>query len=655
MSGRLRRRAAARGDAGQLEISQAHGVHLVHPAGPPPEALTSVAARLSGVTGADETTVLVGAGFGDPEGLCARLRAVLEKSPDRTAPATGRLVRLVMSGAAAGSPGRPAPARALSDALGVDVLAPLGAALVTPDGTLFAPALPGRPGGWRRFSPGREPAHAGARHPAPRWQAAVERVVAAAADGCVVEQVPAGLLILPTGTPAEGVEALRYAVPPHADRVLLLIGAAHARAVPARAVADVLAALPATVRETVRLVSADGSDPLPVGRQVAALLGVPVEVGSGLPLLVGDPARPAQTRPGTPRAVLTDAAGEATWRPYVEEVVCEPRGDAEAAVRLGTWRPPVSGLRPALEPGALVLDRNWQVVVTRSGLWVGPNGTVPPAATVARSIEPDVMAVEIGLPDQALPDTVWEPLERLFSALQDDVRDRTQIRLHGEPADEVLNGMRRLAVRHGLALAPRGWQDTGPRHESGPSEPAPSHTGRPAASTTAAPVAGVPDPPAPESPEPGMSAPEPLEPGPYAPEPTEPEPYTPRSPEPEPAEPGPYAPEPPEPGPYTPEPAEPEPYAPQPYAPESPEPAPRTPQSPEPYPAGGAEVTGEPGSTAGRTAGSPTPVGTTAAAEVLVTPAPRAPEAVAITFTPPVAVPAVPTAGTETATRGPMA
>ncbi|MGW2778014.1 hypothetical protein ACWC4C_36885 [Streptomyces olivaceoviridis] len=499
MSGRFGRRTSIRG---QLAISEANGVHLVHPAGRPHDALTETAARLR--TTEDEITVLVGAGFGDPEALCAQLRPVLAK----TAP--GRLVRLVMSGGAWESADRPAPARLLSDALGTDVLAPLGAALVTPGGTLFAPGLPGRPGGWRRFSPGREPVAAGSRHPAPRWQPAVERVVPSVASGCAVEQVPAGLLVLPTGTPPEGIEALRYAVQPLPDRLLVLLGAAHTRAVPAQAVADVLAALPATVRETVRLVSADGSDLLPVGRQVAALLGIPVDVGTGLPLLVSDPSRPLPTGPVTPRSMLTDAAGEPTWRPYVEAVVCEPLGDTGAAIRLGAWRPPVSGLRPALEPGAMLLDRRWQVVVIRSGLWVGPNGATPPGETVTRPVAPDMMAVEIGLPEQPLPDTVWEPLERLFSALQDDVRDRTQIRLHGEPGDEVLNGMRRLAVRHRLALAPRGWQDTGqspvsvpgetmsgrpvsPAAASAPPAPVPPETEQRAAAASTAPSAPVPD------------------------------------------------------------------------------------------------------------------------------------------------------------------
>ncbi|MET8767343.1 hypothetical protein [Streptomyces sp. NPDC004658] len=494
-------------------------MHLVHTAGGPHEALTETAARLR--TTEDEITILVSAGFGDPEALCARLQPVLTKP----SPPTGRLIRLVMSGGAAESADRPAAARLLSDAMGTDVLAPLGAALVTPGGTLFAPSLPGRHGGWRRFSPGREPVSVGSRHPAPQWQPAVERVVPSVAGGFVVEQVPAGLLILPAGTPPEGVEALRYAVPPQAEQPLLLVGAAHTRPVPAQAVADVLAALPATVRESVLLVSADGSDLLPVGRQVAYLLGVPVEVGSGLPLLVSDPARPAPTGPLTPRTMLIDGAGEPTWRPYIEKVVCEPEGATGGAVRLGTWRPPVSGLRPALEPGAMLLDRRWQVVVTRSGLWIGPNGSAPPAETVTRPIMPDVMAVEIGLPDQALPDTVWEPLERLFSALQDDVRDRTQIRLHGEAGDEVLNGMRRLAVRHGLALAPRGWQDTGPSSSSVLAETVSAQAAALAVASsspasvppgedqraTAAPAAPVPDVSGPNATAPAPSAPQVVE------------------------------------------------------------------------------------------------------------------------------------------------
>ncbi|MEK8145808.1 hypothetical protein NKH18_45110 [Streptomyces sp. M10(2022)] len=69
-------------------------------------------------------------------------------------------VRLVMADAGHHSAGRPATARRIADAWGLDVMAPDGQPLVVPGGSLFVPAVTGGPeadGGWWLFSPGRIP------------------------------------------------------------------------------------------------------------------------------------------------------------------------------------------------------------------------------------------------------------------------------------------------------------------------------------------------------------------------------------------------------------------------------------------------------------------------------------------------------------------
>ncbi len=474
MSGRSARRGSGRrrgdrhGDEAALEVTGADGVLAVHAAGQSPDHLVGVAAELRQGRPTDHVTVLVGAGFEAPETLRARLAPALAEAHA----AGARELRLVMSGAAADRPDRPAAARAFSEAGPFEVLAPRGLVVVAPGGTLFAPDLPDTPGGWWNFSSGLVPRRVGTRLPEPQWQAAVERTAPAVAGGCVVEQIPAGLLVLPTGTPPEGASALRYAVPPDAAGPLLVVGSSRTATVPADALAEVIAALPAQVRGTVRLVPGGGADLLPVGRHVADLLGIPVQVLSGLPLLLDDPERADDRgRAGTPRVVLTDETGEPSWRPYVETVTCVPSdGGAAPAPRLGTWRPPVSGLRPGLEPGAMMLDRKWEVVVTRAGLWIGPNGLAVPEDIAARPVLPELMTVDVGVPGEPLDDSVWEPLDRLFTALQDDVRERTLVQLQGDGSDDDLRAVRRLAVVHGLAVAPRGWQ--GAAGTSAAAEPA---------------------------------------------------------------------------------------------------------------------------------------------------------------------------------------
>ncbi|MGW3284592.1 hypothetical protein ACWDR3_08110 [Streptomyces sp. NPDC001002] len=458
---------------GALHLTGAKGVYAVHAGGGVPDQLAGAARTLDSVTGTGAfpgtATVLVGAGFNDVDALCDVLEPALEEC--RSAGTT--LLRMVMSGGAIDVPERPSPARRIADNWGLDVLAPAGVAMVVPGGTLFAPDLPDAVGGWWQFSPARQPRGLGPRHPVPGWQNALDRVPADSAPGCVIEHIPAGLLIQPAGAPPEGVDAIRYALPVDPEGPVLLVNTGGSAPVPPDALADVLAALPGSVRGTVRLASCDGSDLLALGQEVADLLGTEVQVANGLTVLLDEPhatapaprpagrSRGADESPwggpghgGTARTVLLDSDGNPSWQPYVRTVTCSP-AETGAAPRISNWRAPIGGLRPAPETGTLLLDGGWQVTVTRAGLWIGAQRASLPASSAARPARADLMAIDIGVPGGRLDTSLLAPLEHLLASLQDDVRTHTLIQLLGEPDPETLRALRRLAIRHDLALTSR--------------------------------------------------------------------------------------------------------------------------------------------------------------------------------------------------------
>jgi hypothetical protein len=441
-----------------LQVSGGDGVYVVHGPGPLPAHLAETARALLAAPAAGQATVVVGAGFADPDALCDHLAPAL----DACAAARVGVLRLVMTGGAAELPHRAAPARRITERWDFEVVAPAGVVVVVPGGTLFTPDLPETPGAWWQFSRGLLPRRLGSRHPEPGWQTALDRVVPDTAEGCVVHHIPAGLLVLPVGVPAKGVDAIRYALPVDPAHPVVLVGSSGAAEVSADSLADIVAALPAQVRGSVRLLPGNGRDLLPTAQQAADLLGIELQVANGLPVLLDDD-NPAGGSPwehplrnATARTMLLDAEGNPSWRPYVESVTCVP---AAPTPRLTSWRPPIGGLRPGREPGTLRLDRNWQVAVTRAGLWVGPCSMRLPEVAANRPVEPDVMAIDLGHPDRSLDDaTLWPPLQRLFGALQDDVRERTMIQLHGEASPATHRAVRSLAVQHGLAVAARGWR-----------------------------------------------------------------------------------------------------------------------------------------------------------------------------------------------------
>lgn len=399
----------------------------------------------------DIVTVLVGSGGGgqlgggqpgggQDGGHWSRLAGLLDSLRAR---GTSR-VRLVLSGAGDERPGRPSTARRIADAWELEVFAPDGVVLITPGGTLFVDGDSRPDGAWWRFAPGEAPRKLGPRAPAPAWQDAVGRVPQRTTGGCVVEQIPAGVLIRPADAPAPRPDDLCFAVPLDIEHATVLVGAPQAEDVAADEVAAVLTALPAEHRARARLAPGGRRDLLRLGHTVADTLDGAVEVLTGLPLLA-DHAPPG----AVPRPSLIGLDGEPSWQPYVTSVACLPT-DAQGRTpvpRLLGSHPP-AWLPGGTEPGTVRLTDRWQATVTRSGLalWAR-GGPRPPLAGAA--VDPETCAIELGFPGQPLDASLLPALSRLLTGLGATARARTTLLVRGR-----LTGgegeLRRLAAEHGV-------------------------------------------------------------------------------------------------------------------------------------------------------------------------------------------------------------
>ncbi|MFJ4842034.1 hypothetical protein [Streptomyces sp. NPDC088746] len=381
------------------------------------------------VTGAEEETA---------DALWPRLAALLDSLRDEDVTS----VRLVMSGAGDDRPGREAPARRIAEAWGLEVIAPDAVVLVVPGGGLFVPGV--RPDsrtvcGWWRFAPGEEPVALGPRQPVPDWQPGPPVRVESTAGGCVVEQIPAGLLVRPKDALAPRLGDLCYAIPVDRSGPLVLVGVPDGEDVLPADVAEAVASLPASARSRVRIAPGGRSDVLEVGRSLAGSLGHDVVVHTGLPLL---PTGGLTDRYAV-RATIADADGVPRWHPYVDAVVCPPGEDP----RLLRWSSPVPG-RGRGEQGVLPLSDRWQAAVTRAGLWIsGPDGDPVPVA--GRPVAADGPVIEVGRAGEPLDASLWPELSRLLDALGPDVCGRARLMVHGTCVDGG-QALRGLAGRHHL-------------------------------------------------------------------------------------------------------------------------------------------------------------------------------------------------------------
>jgi hypothetical protein len=414
----------------------------------PPDGVAELAGFLADETARGVFTIVVGAG-GVNAALWTRLGTVLDSLCERGV----TTIRLVLPGAGAERPDRPAAAQRIADAWGVEVVAPEAGVMIVPGGSLFArgPVAPGH--GWRSFTPGARPAPLGPRVPAPLWQPALTRLPGRTAGGWVVEQVPAGILVRPAQARGARAGDLCFAVPVDDHHLAVLVDTGEAFGdmdIPAGDIAGLLAALPGPTRSAVRLAPCGPVDLLPVAQDTAERLGAEVEVLTGLPLIVGAAAEPVV------RPVLVGAGAEPTWAPFVEAVACRPYGaDGRNIVsppRLVRWRSPVPDAGRTGE-GAVPLSDRWQVSVTRAGLVVGPRGEVP--ALAGRPVSSMQLAVEVDLRSAPADDALFAGLSRLLSALGTGVGEFVTLYrvLPSHRSDDQDFRLLRLAIEHGVSLA----------------------------------------------------------------------------------------------------------------------------------------------------------------------------------------------------------
>ncbi|MFF7649525.1 hypothetical protein ACFZCY_06650 [Streptomyces sp. NPDC007983] len=392
-------------------------------------------------------------------------------------------VRLVMSGAGEDRPDRPSVARRVADAWELEVIAPDGEVQIVPGGSLFVQPDPPQRRGWWSFSPGVQPVALGTRQPAPAWQPGVEQVPAHTDSGCVVEQIPAGLLARSPHATAPQRGDLCYSVPVDPRGPTVLVGVPEGGDVSASDVGEVLSALPHALWSRVRLAPGSPRDILRTGQLAAEMLDTEIVVYTGLPLLA--PSGPADR--GTARAVLVGADGNPRWRPFVDAVVCAPATEGEPAPspRLLRWSPPLPG--PGnVEHGIVRLSDRWQAMVTRAGLWITERDGQAPA-TSTRAVDAEGPAIEVGRPGEELDPSLWPELTRLFESLGADMRGRARLYVHGTAADGGRE-LRAIAARHGVrtlrftprpAPAPHQTSSTapssGPRPTSTLNPPSPTH------------------------------------------------------------------------------------------------------------------------------------------------------------------------------------
>ncbi|MEV1049147.1 hypothetical protein [Streptomyces sp. NPDC049916] len=416
-------------------------------------------ADLARTLGTDEdgtVTILAIATGEAAAALWPRLSETLDSLRDEGTPS----VRLVMSGAGADRPDRPALAQHIADAWKMTVEAPDGPVLVVPGGSVFVP--PGH-GGWRRFVPGGQPEDLGPRTPAPGWQAALRRVPARTEGGCVVDQIPAGLVIRPAGAGAPRPGDLFHAIPVDPGHPAVVVGVPWGEDLVAGDVAELLAALPAVVRRRVRLAPGGRRDLLPIGQSVAGLLNAEIEVTTGLPLIA---THQPLGRFGI-RSVLAGPDGDPRWLPFVDAVVCAPPAEpttaaaaegepgpagaarpAPPAPRLVRWSAPAPELGLS-EQGVARLSDAWQAVATRAGLWVGPSGAAAPR--IARPVSVEGPVVEIGRGGDRVDASLWPLLSGLLGRLAPDIRSRTTLHVHALTPDGGL-ALRGLAAEHALRM-----------------------------------------------------------------------------------------------------------------------------------------------------------------------------------------------------------
>ncbi|WP_395575100.1 hypothetical protein [Streptomyces sp. BK79] len=388
----------------------------------------------------ETVTVLVGTPDDGPagHGVWTRLGTLLDSLRNKGT----RQVRLVMPGAGDDRGERTSVARRIADAWHLDVIAPDGPVLITPGGTLFVDGESPAAGAWWHFPPGDRPRKLGPRAPAPDWQAALGRLPARTDGGCLVEQIPTGVLIRPAQSPRPDPRHLCFAIPMDAVRPTVVVGLPQAEDVSADEVAAALGALPAAQRGAARLAPGGRRDLLRLAQSVADMLAAEVEVLTGVPLLPEHPDGRTGVRP-----TVVGSDGKPGWRPFVGAVACRPAGpDGQPPpLRVVEGHPLPLG-RPG--KGTVPLTERWNATATRAGLVVWDSGG-PPPPLAELAVDSDTCTVELGLPGQPVDDSILPALTRLLIAFGPRAAARVTLLVRGRLLGDE-SGLRRLAAQHAI-------------------------------------------------------------------------------------------------------------------------------------------------------------------------------------------------------------
>ncbi|MEW1861684.1 hypothetical protein AB0399_15145 [Streptomyces sp. NPDC088194] len=442
-------------DPDAIHVEEIDGVHVVRTVGEPAPDPMSIAELGYAMAAQDGTTVTVVVGT-ESERAWSGLEEVL----DGQRPGSFREVLLVLSHAATARADRPAVARRIVERWGVRVVAPDGAALLVPGGSLFVPRRPedpeetgggagaGQNRGWWRFAPEGEPEPLGRQLPAPSWQADLDRLSGTATGETAIHRIPAGVALRPLDEPAPLPGDLAFAVPVGPDRPVVLVGAPGDEVeLTPHDVVGALTLLPPPIRSAIRLAPGGNSDLLAAGQLAADTFRIEVEVLTGAPLMTDGLSPDGDTH--QVRTVLIGRDGTPAWRPFVESVVCRPQLDGPPVPPLLLrWQPPLRGVGSA-RTGVLRLSESWQVAVTRSGLRVTRVSGMP-IALAERPVDADAPAIELGTPGRPLGSSALPALRTLLAALSPEVRERAVLHLYGDCGTEQARELSRVLSEHGV-------------------------------------------------------------------------------------------------------------------------------------------------------------------------------------------------------------
>jgi hypothetical protein len=344
----------------------------------------------------------------------------------------------------------------LSERLGRVVVAPDGTVTLGAGGSLFVHS--GRGSGWVRFEPGHAPHWLAKRFPQPVWDSPLIAEVSQTSALGVVEPLPGGLWIRPTGFSKEQrphrAQLIRT-MPLQKDILTVVLGAPESPPLTLDDAARVWVQLPEQLRRSTRFVhygpmAVPGGAPL--GQALADLLGSEVAVYTGLPT-------------GSPRALSIQtvrSGGTPGWAVFAGELGYRPRlsGPRAPLPTLLSHRVPVVGLQE-VAPAVYWYAPDAVVEVIQSGLLVrGPSGGVNTPAVRSVTLDPGTNNVTFDAADDATAPRMRYLAEDLLGRL-----------------DQATRRVSRLLPASALVAEPSRVQVSGPalaRIEADASAPAPA-------------------------------------------------------------------------------------------------------------------------------------------------------------------------------------